>query len=72
MTSPYVNGSKLVSEMREIVAFERGFNDIVICEWLQTSIRNARNHCILNVVLTTLQYVNGSKLVSEVREIVVF
>ena len=44
---------------------ERGFDDTVVCEWIQTGVKNTRNRRFFNVVLATSLYMNGFKPVSE-------
>ena len=45
--------------------FERGFDDILVCEWTQTVVKNTKNRRFFNVVLTTFLYTNAFKQVSK-------
>ena len=64
-TSLYMNGFKPVSELTVRLTFgPTGFHDIVVCEWIQTGVKNREKRRFLNLVLTTSPYVNGFKQVS--------
>ena len=51
--------AELTAKLAFCSVLERGFDDIVVCEWVQTGVKNTKNRRFLNVVLTTSSYVNG-------------
>ena len=61
-----MNGFKPVSELTARLTFgPTGFHDILVCEWIQTGVKNTKNRRVLNVLLTTSLYMNGFKQVSK-------
>ena len=65
-TSLYMNGFKPVSELTVRLTFgPTGFHDILVCEWIQTGVKNTKNRRVLNVLLTTSLNMNGFKQVSK-------
>ena len=61
-TSLYMNGFKPVSELTvRLTVGPTGFHDILVCEWIQTGVKNTKNRRVLNVLLTTSLNMNGFK-----------
>ena len=58
-------GAELTAKFAFCSILEHGFDDIIVCEWIQTGVKNTKNRRFLNVVLTTSPYVNGFKQVSK-------
>ena len=44
---------------------ECGFDNIIVCEWIQAGVKSTKNLRFFNVVLTTSLDMNGFKPVSE-------
>ena len=57
--------AELTAKLAFCSVLERSFDDILVCEWIQTGVKNTKNRRFLNVVLTTSLYVNGFKQVSK-------
>ena len=51
--------AELTAELAFCSIFERGFDDILVCEWIQTVVKNTKNRRFFNVVLATSLYLNG-------------
>ena len=51
--------AELTAKLAFCSVLERSFDDIVVCEWIQTGVKNTKNRRFLNMVLTTSLYVNG-------------
>ena len=64
--------AELTAKLAVCSILERGFDDILVCEWIQTGVKNTKNRRFFNVVLTTCLYLNGSKLVLKTQKIIDF
>ena len=58
-------GAELTAKFAFCSILEHGFDDILVCEWIQTGAKSTKNHRILNVLLTTSLCMNGFKQVSK-------
>ena len=57
--------AELTAKLEVCSILERGFDDILVYEWIQNDVKNTKKRRFFNVVLTTSLYMNGFKPVSE-------